>query len=215
MMSSIRSRKAALGLLSCFILVACCHGASAAIISLEPDSFAPGTDLDTIQPGLTLGVFNTILNALEPTVITTVESIVDTHASTGNRVFGANGFANWTDTRQFNMTFGVPTDFVSLDFIGSSSIAQIGKLDIFNSIGTLLGTYTTASMTTDQVETMSFTRMSPDIKFARAYTAPGSIPFGRLDNLSFNQPIAVPEPTALCLIGVALAFACCVRRPAR
>jgi hypothetical protein len=212
MNASSRLHKAVLGLFVGIVLVACCQSASAALINLEPDHYAPGTDLDTIQPGITLGVFNTILNALEPPAITTVESVADPVTSTGTRVFGLNSLASWSDTRRLNMLFDVPTDFLSIDFIGNSSIApMIGKLDIFNSMGTLLDTYTTDGLNLNEIESMSFTRMSPDVKFARAYTAPGSLPFGRLDNLSFNKLIAIPEPAAVCLVGIVLAFVHCIR----
>lgn len=216
MKSSVRFSTALLGLFLSIAFAACSQRASAALIHLEPDNYAPGTDLDTIQPGITLGVFNTILNALEPPAITTVESVADPVTSTGTRVFGLNGNPSWSDTRRLNMLFNVPTDFLSIDFIGNSSIMpMIGKLDIFNSVGTLLGTYTTAGLSLDQVETMSFNRVSPDIKFARAYTAPGSLPFGRLDNMSFNKLVAVPEPAALCLAGMAMVVAGLNRRPKR
>jgi hypothetical protein len=204
MSSSTRFRKAVLGLFVGIALVAYSHAAAAALINLEPDSFAPGADLGTVQPGITLGVFNTILGALEPSATTVVESVVDPVTSTGTRVFGINGMASWSDTRQLDMLFDVPTDSLSIDFVGNSDVAQmVGQLDIFDALGTLLDTYTTAGLGLNEVETMSFARLSPDVKFARAYTATGSLPFGRLDNLSFKKCISIPEPTVLCFVSLA------------
>jgi hypothetical protein len=102
---------------------------------------------------------------------------------------------------------------VSIDFIGSSGIAtETGILEIFDSLGTLLDTYTTASLTAGQVETMSFTRLTPDVKFARAYTAPGVLTLGRLDNLSFNNVVNVPEPATLTLVTLGALLVVGIRR---
>jgi hypothetical protein len=185
--------------------LSCSPRAVAALITIEPDNYAQGTDLNTIEPGLLLHVYNSILGDLEPHAITDIDSWTDVHSSTGIRVFAHNEVPYFSDVRQLNITFAAPTDFVSIDFIGSSTIlAEVGILEIYNAAGTLLDTYTTAGLLADAMETMSLTRLAPEIKFARAYTAEGSLPFGRLDNLSFNKYIVVPEPVPVVLVGLAL-----------
>lgn len=216
MKSSMRLRKAAFGLLSLSVVSLCCQVSSAALIAIEPDAHAVGTVLDVIEPGVTLGVYNTILGAVEPSVLSNVESVNDPYASTGVQVFGVNGFSSFASFRQLHMTFAAPTDFASIDFIGSSGVGdEVGVLEAYDSLGALLETYTTSGMGLDEVETMSFNRMLPDVKFARAYTSASGLPFGRLDNLSFEQYAVVPEPAAICLMGVGVAIGCIWRRPAR
>jgi hypothetical protein len=214
MTSSIRLHQAAVGLFFLGVFSLCSQAASAALIAIEPDSYAAGTDLTAVQPGVALGVYNTTLGDLEPSAISVVESVVDTHTSTGTRVFGINGFASFTNFRQLNMTFSALTDFASIDFIGSSAVGdEFGVLEAYDSLGALLESYTTAGLGLDEVETMSFHRISPDVKFARAYTSASGLPFGRLDNLSFEEYAVIPEPAAVCLVGIAVCGLAVRRRP--
>jgi PEP-CTERM motif len=217
LMTSFQSvRKLSLGIFVVVAVVSCCHMSAAAPITVEPDTYPHGLDINTIDPGVLLRVYNATAGIAEPPALSAIEALNDFHVSTGARVFGHNGLAFFFDLRQLDMTFAAPTDFVSIDFIGSSTaLAEVGILEIYDSLGTLLDTYTTDPLMADEIETMSFTRTLADVKIARAYTATGSVPFGRLDNLSYNQYAVVPEPATFCLIGVAAAIACVRRRRAR
>jgi hypothetical protein len=207
MLRSICSRKVATGLISFSVLFACCRSSGAATLtSIEPDNYAVGTDLNTIEPGVVLGIYNTSLGGLEPAVIADIESIVDPHPSTGSRIFGFNDFPFLSAGRQLNIAFDALTDFASIDFIGSSEIGDvIGIFEAYNSSGVLVSTYTTGGLGLNEIETMSFSRSAPDIKFARAYSSASGLPFGRMDNLDFNKFEAVPEPATFLLVSVASA----------
>jgi hypothetical protein len=197
-------------------IISCCQVTAAAPITVEPDDYPHGTDINTIDPGVLLRVYNDIAGFAEPPVLSVIESLNDLHVSTGERVFGHNGITSFSDLRQLDMTFAAPTDFVSIDFIGSSTVlAEIGILVIYDALGMLLDTYTTDPLMADEIETMSFARISADIKIARAYTAAGGLPFGRLDNLSYNQYVVVPESATFLLVGMAAAFFGVARRRAR
>lgn len=207
MLRSTRLSKIALSLFGAFVLYACCPASDAAIMtSVEPDNYAVGTDLNTIVPGVVLGIYNTSLGGLENPLSADIESLNDLHSSTGPNIFGFNDFPFLSTGRQLNIAFDVLTDFVSLDFIGPSEIGDVvGIFEAYNSAGVLLATYTTGGLGLDEVETMSFSRPTPDIKFARAYSSASGLPFGRMDNLNFNKFDAVPEPAGVCLVVVGVA----------
>ena len=209
--------KLSAGLLAGLLLVACSQPVAAAIITIEPDDYTTGTIISTIQPGLLLRVYDSDLNVYESIGTVPIRSTSDNHASTGARVFSRSGISSFSDTRQLGIDFATPTDFISIDFIGSSSIVnETGILEIYNTAGVLLDTYTTAALGDNVVETMSFTRGTQDIKFARAYTAPGVLTLGRLDDLSYNNLHTIPEPAALALVALGMLIACgTLRRSAK
>jgi hypothetical protein len=205
--------KSSFGLCAALAILLSVAPASATTITIEPDDYAPSTELSTIQPGLLLRVYDSDSDSHDSTTITPIRATTDLHPSTGIRVFSRNGISSFSDTRQLDMNFTALTDFVSIDFIGSSSIVdEVGILEIYDAGGTLLDTYTTAALGDNEVETMSFTRGTTDIKFARAYTAPNLLTLGRLDNLSYNNLYTVPEPATLALVGLGIAIICGIRR---
>jgi uncharacterized protein (DUF2141 family) len=155
----------------------------------EPDNFADGTVLNHAIPGLTLSVADSNNN---PSTFFTVQAGTDSFASTGTKVFTESGIPFWTSGFRFRADFAQPADSVSLDFISSSIFGQSGILQAYNASGTLLATYTTATLSAGQVETMTIHRPTPDIAYVVAYTNTGS--FGRLDNLQVvDEPATVSD----------------------
>ena len=145
---------------------------------IEPDDFAAGTVLDTIDPDITLSAQGTGLNS------STVTSETSGNSSTGTRLFGNDGTTTvdfWQEgTREFRADFDTPVSTVSLDFISDDS-SDIGEINAFDVNGTLLANYTTAVLGTGQVETMTIFRAQRDIAFIVAYASGGDAGF--LDNL--------------------------------
>ncbi len=148
----------------------------------EPDDFPPTTDLTNAFEGVTLSV----ANSLNQTTTLKVRSNADQYSSTGANTFFEEGIPFWTSGLRFRAEFDQPVGEVHLDFISSSTSGQVGTLLAFDAAGNLLETYTTSSLVSGNVETMTITRSTADIAYITAYTLSGS--FGRLDNLRFGNP---------------------------
>lgn len=121
--------------------------------------------------------------------------LTDPDSSTGNKVFtaystSAQTFVNtWNETgRQFQATFVADTSTVSLDAIGIGT-GSYGRLEAYNSLGQLVGRYTTKSLTAGQTETMTISRGTADISYVVAFgTAKTNV---KLDNLRYGAPTSV------------------------
>ena len=150
---------------------------------IEPDDFGEGAVLRNVHPGVTLTV-------VDPTgednfAVTANDDNFD-YTSTGVNVFGHSNVNFFNETRKLKMTFTSPIEQLSIDFGGGNSIgAEVGLLEIYDSGDVLLDTYTTQALAGGVFETMSFSRGTPDIAYAIAYT---NDDFGRLDNLMFSGP---------------------------
>lgn len=203
--------QASLGLFAGLFLLVGVVPAGAEIYMIEPDDYPTWTDISHPNDCIWLRIYDSDSGTFDSPAVTPIVAIEDNHTSTGSRVFSRNGISSFSDTRQLDMLFMFPTDFVSIDFIGSSSIEnETGILEIYDSLGTLLDTYTTAALGDNEVETMSFTRPGQDIKSARAYTAAGPLTLGRLDNLKYKCD--VPEPATLAIVTLAGLFMYGTRR---
>ena len=184
--------------------------ADAALITVDPDAFIAGTDISNSYSGVTLSTVGGTFGASS-----SVYSINPQNpAFTGNALFPAStptlAFGNdavggggptghiWTDylsvaPLSLRADFTTPTDLVQLDFISNNG-QDVGRMDAFNAANVLVGSYTTANLALPNFETMTITRVSPDI----AYVIAGSLSLqtGGLDHLRFDAPVtAVPEPS--------------------
>lgn len=190
--------------------------AKAVIITIEPDDFAEFTDLTDAIPGVTLVP---VPNSGEPRMnLDDVEAITGSFTSTGSRVFGRqiSSFSpddSWFETEidsvvsLFRASFNVPTDFVSIDMI-NKGFGTFGTLRAFDSTGSLLDTVTVDLDGVGTFATASISRPSNDISFILAAgpvtTFVPALPIA-LDNLRFNAPESIPEPTTLALFALGLA----------
>ena len=188
-----------------FFLCAAAGPAFGALIVVDADAFAEGTNLSAAFPGVTLshggggfgggpGIF-----AVRPD-----NKVEPFNASTGSLVFGTDtqgdfphlfreqGFAN------LRADFATATDSVSIDFISNNG-SDFGFLQAFDAANNLLGSYTTADLSLNQFETMTINATGIAYILASGLNGASS---GGLDNLKFGT---VPEPGTLALLGLAFA----------
>ncbi|MCG8649883.1 MAG: hypothetical protein MI861_08620, partial [Pirellulales bacterium] len=152
--------------------------------SIEPDDFPVGASLIDAVSGVTLSAINSAGN---PRPGVPISALADTDASTGTSVIGNTTSTWFSGSSLLQIEFDEPVERISIDYISKFGLGSMGQLQVFDSSGTLLDTYTTAELDTGQVETMTLTRPSADI--ARAVASPQTT-FGLLDNLRFG----IPEP---------------------
>ncbi|MEO8270857.1 MAG: dockerin type I domain-containing protein, partial [Aureliella sp.] len=119
-----------------------------------------------------------------------VAAINDTGTSTGTQNFQGYSKSNqsftslWSSvTRRLQANFAAPTGVVQIDAIAPVNKA-VGRLEAYNAAGQLLERYTTAPLSSGQVETMTITRPAADISYVivggyRNYSI-------KLDNLQFG-----------------------------
>lgn len=136
--------------------------------SIEPDSMNSGPVGTSPING---AVFGSVGNSTDGRV----GVLVDPDSTTSNKVFSAystssqNFVSNWNETgRQLQVTFVADTSTVSLDAIGIG-LSSYGRLEAYNSLGQLIGRYTTKSLSAGQVETMTISRGTSDISYVVAF----------------------------------------------
>jgi hypothetical protein len=189
--------------------------ASAALIVVDPDAYAAGTDISSAFSGVTLSAVGGGFGA-GASIFSVNPSTHPTEpftASTGNLSFGTSSASFPHLFREpgflvMRADFSTSTDFVSLDFISNDS-ADTGLLRLFDAADNLLASLTTASLSANQVGTLSFASGSSNIAYILASGVSGADSIG-LDNLQFNG--TVPEPGTLALLGVGLAGLAALRR---
>ena len=111
-----------------------------------------------------------------------------TQPTTGTGIFGWSGFNFWTSGTGLRGDFYRPVQSISLDAIGTTITAQIGRLEAYSNDGTLLAVVTTQGLLDTQSETMTINRPTADIAYFRAYSDPSGFPFNWFDNLRFTLP---------------------------
>jgi hypothetical protein len=171
--------------------------ATAAVFTLDPDSYASGTDLTHAIPQVT---FLTAISSDNQTVVPSwyISAVSDAHTSTGTNVFGYLSFPSLWDARRLRMDFSDRVSAVSIDFISNSN--DSGELDVFDSSWNQVGSFVTGPLAAFQVRTMTLTSGAANIMHAVAYSQ--GTGFGRLDNLQFMM---VPEPGWAALWGAVAA----------
>jgi hypothetical protein len=173
-------------------------------VTIEPDNYPAGTTLTNIDPSVRL-VTQTPIGP-DTFDITSAEgdSAIHDLSPTGTRVFAHVGIPFFLDTRKLRAEFNGLTSSVSFAFAGSSSTAQgdVGRLEAYGTNGALLTFDETAPLFAGQFETLSVARPTPDIAYTLAYTSVGS--FGRLDAMTFAQPVPEPGGAALAALAAAL-----------
>lgn len=192
------------------------HNSTAAIISVDPDSFSEGDNLSMAVPGLTFsaigGGYHASGNVFAVNPQNPIYSFYGNFsASTGVLVFGHDGYSDFAGRHDeighlwnsdyipvsLRVDFLHPTDFFSIDFI-ADDFSDFGGLQAFNSSGTLLATYTTGNLSRNAFEAMSITRPQADISYVIATGVFGNS--GGLDHILYDT--IVPEP------GVIILFLC-------
>lgn len=178
------------------------------VTSIDPDDYLNGTVLNRVHPQVWLRIFSGVSNRFLDSSIFPVTAVDDPFASTGARGFGNGSMSFFPESRQLDMFFFSPVEFVAIDFTGVESLREtIGRLDIYNFSNTLLESFVTPPLSSGEVYRMTLARSQGDISRARAYSDSSLSPFGHLDNLRFGA-IAIPEPTSnlLGFIGIASVF---------
>jgi hypothetical protein len=177
------TRKSLTIVLASIVLVFAASGAQATIITIDPDAFAAGTDLSVAFPGVTLSVDGPGYPSSGPVRAVTPSLFV---ATTGSLTFGHDGgFPDvWREPGFLNLRvdFGSPVQWVAIDVM-ADDLSDFGHLRAFGPGDVLLGTVTTAQLTTGTFATMSFS--APSI----SYVLVGGLDSGSavgLDNLQYE-----------------------------
>ena len=197
MMALGKGRKLLLGGMLVFSVTCSLQAANNRI---EPDDYAEGAVLNDVHPLVDLRIYDGFIYTNfptnfgvfpDPTVIpVTANAKPDIFGgyftSTGTKTFGHAGITFFDESRQLAMQFLAPTTQVTIDFIGTSTLAsEIGVLQVYSAQGALLDTFTSAPVLAHQVATLSLSRPLGDIGYARAFSSPTADSFGTLDNLRF------------------------------
>jgi hypothetical protein len=195
------------------ILCVCVLASTAAQsqIVLEPDNYASGTVLNHVLPEVSLitAASNNLPHPPRGFDITAASSTFPFQPPTGTNVFAHVGVPFFYTDRRLRMDFNGLVSDLAIDFQGGSQgIAEQGTLQVFDSSGSMIDSFTTAPLLGGAIQTMAINRPTADVAWAVAYTLTDESPFGRLDHLSFSTPLPVPEPAPLVIGLMALiAFA--------
>lgn len=182
-------------MLKTFLMVVGGLGALAsAQVSVEPDAFAPGTDLTNAFAGVTLTSSSSgpVFAFIAPAG----------RATTGRLVFGNRAFSGFEDewgagAPTFRADFAAPVLSVSIDVIGNDSF-DLGSLRAFDASNNLLDTALTGALVTNQFQRLTVSSGSQNIAYVIASGDLGGTESISLDNMSY----VVPAPGTLVLAGL-------------
>ena len=157
--------------------------------TIEPDSYAEGTILNSVQSGVT------ITSQGSGVVPPNVSARAGGPTSTGTKTFHYlynNGTTNewsnsWSETRQLKVSFTTAVSRVSIDAIANSA-GDYARIEAFDLQGNLLARSTSGALADGMKETLSIGRNTPDIKYVVISGHAGTSV--SLDNLKYGAPVA-------------------------
>lgn len=207
-------KKVTIGVLFALLTIGAFGVANAALITIDPDDFPPGTDLTNAFAAVVLNSIGPGFDGDNDPRIFGIDPLAHPepfNASTGGLVFGTNdnrfpslfgGFGG----AQLRVDFAAATGEVRLDAIGNNS-SDFARFQAFNSLDMLLDSYSTAQLIVSQFETMIVTSAGGDIAYVVASGVGGdSVGF---DHLQYD---AAPEPGILALFSLGLTLVGAHRR---
>lgn len=164
---------------------------------VEPNNYAPGTDLTNLYPGVTLWSVGSANNDFG----SRIQAARLPGLNQQEMVF-SDGIYFFNHSRRVRADFYRPVNSVSIDVMGDgSSSATIGRLEAYNAQGELLQMVRSRPLFGTARETISVSAPGEQIAYVVAYPdsnasnvppgQPVSSPFGRLDRLVFRQYEAV------------------------
>jgi len=183
----------------------------AGLVTVDPDAFADGTNITNAFPGVTLQTYEIWspaygdVYAVDASTVA-MRGVVPLQASTGQNVFNLRPpaqFPRSVGDLDFRVDFQEPTNFVSLDFIGSNTGFDedeigIGEMSAYDSSDVQLAIVTTAlagGLKFNIVETLTISRPTRDIAYTLARRRDDNAV--AVDHLVFND---VPEPASAVLV---------------
>ena len=186
------------------LLMTTVNPAAAAALVIEPDDYAPGTDITNAVAGVTLTCLGSGWGGMTDNHVYATTSSNQNEPftpSTGSLVFGHTGsFPHlWMDpgTIQMRADFAFAVSSVSLDFIGNDS-SDYGRLTAYDASDGLIMSRQTSILGTNQVGTLTVFSGLSNIAYIVAGGNSGSSSLG-IDNMA-----VVPEPATMALLGLGL-----------
>jgi hypothetical protein len=188
-------------MLAAIALLAVAAAVAMAQVIVEPDNFAPGTDISTATLGLTLSTVSS--NHGDPSVFA-VPPLLPAWASTGALVFGhVDPFKeHWvTDTTPefqygaLRADFDTPAPRVEIDVIGNDIFGDFGVLRAYDAAGALLAEVQSAHLGNGESA-----RLIADGVGEIAYVIAGGL---GTDTVGLDRLYFVPEPGSLTLMAIA------------
>jgi hypothetical protein len=199
----------------CVVLaIAVMASQATAMITVDPDAFAVGTDISNAFAGVTLssvgagfdGDYDSRIFAIDP--MAWGEPFA---ASTGRLVFGTNDPA-WPNlfggfgSAVLRVDFSSPVTVVSIDAIGNNS-SDWAKLEAFDASNNLIDDYFTGQLTLSNFETMTVSGSNIAYVLASPITGESA----GFDNLNADISV-VPAPGAMLLGGIGVSIVGWMRR---
>ncbi len=188
--------------------------AAQAMVTVDPDLFASGTDISHSFAGVTLTAVGPGWGTNMTDSVFAVNPAAQPpgygafNASTGSLAFGSDDFYYphlWAgpSSLQLRADFDSAISSVTLDFIGNSnSNPDVGVLYAYSAGGNLLDSASTGGLGLNSVGALTVADPAGNIAYVIAGGAPYTLPSGGtccyalgLDNLRYEEFVAPAEPT--------------------